>query len=314
MVRLPAALHDRDMRLHYVEDRRTLLWAFLLFPLGPALALWRPSLLPWLAPLLLYCSYLSGVLTHNHNHCAVFHERWANLGYGAWLSVFYGFPIFSWIPTHNQNHHRFRNGEGDMTATARHAQHDSLLAALSYPPASSRFQVPALAVFVRTAFRTRSRQRGRIVLECSVLVFAHAAVWLAAVLRHGTGMGSLIYFCALGVPALLGTYWMMLTNYLQHVGCDASSLDDHSRNFVSPFFNWFVFDNGLHTVHHEHPGLHWSRYRELHRQREGQISGELNQGTLLGFAVRRYVRSARATASSVAAAAPEKSFSRAQRS
>jgi fatty acid desaturase len=106
--------------------------------------------------------------------------------------------------------------------------------------------------------------------------------------------GTLVYLCAVGVPALLGTYWMMLTNYLQHVGCDAASEHDHSRNFVSPFFNWFVFDNGLHTVHHEHPGLHWSRYRELHRQREAQIAPELNHDTLVGFAVRRYVRRGRA--------------------
>lgn len=301
------------MRLRFVEDRRTLLWAFLLFPLGPGLALWRPSLLPWMAPLLLYCSYLSGVLTHNHNHCGVFRQRWANLGYGAWLTIFYGFPIFSWIPTHNQNHHRFRNGDGDVTATARHAQHDSLTAALTYPPASSRFQLPALATFVRAAFRVRSSQRSRIVLEVSALVLGHGALWLAAVLRHGAGMGTLTYVCALGLPAFLGTYWMMLTNYLQHVGCDPTSAHDHSRNFVSPFFNWFVFDNGLHTVHHEHPGLHWSRYRQLHRGRASQIAPELNQRDLLGFVWRRYVSRERGAASSVAAAAPEKSFSAAPR-
>ena len=301
------------MSLRFLEDRRTLVWAFLLFPLGPALALWRPSLLLWLAPLLLYCSYLSGVLTHNHNHCAVFQERWANLGYGAWLSIFYGFPIFSWIPTHNQNHHRFRNGQGDMTATARHAEHDSLLAALSYPLSSTRFQLPALAAFARTAFRARSRQRLRIVLEPSAVLLVHAAVWQAALLRHGLATGTLAYFCALGLPALLGTYWMMLTNYLQHVGCDAASEHDHSRNFVSPFFNWFVFDNGLHTVHHEHPGTHWSRYRELHRRRERQIAPELNQDTLLGFALRRYFSRARGVASSVAAVALERSSSAARR-
>ena len=58
----------------------------------PALAIWRPALLPWLAPLLLYCSYLAGVLSHNHNHCPVFVGRRSNLLYGAWLSFFYGFP------------------------------------------------------------------------------------------------------------------------------------------------------------------------------------------------------------------------------
>jgi len=39
------------MKLRFNEDWRTLAWAGLLFPLGPALALWRPALLPWLVPL-----------------------------------------------------------------------------------------------------------------------------------------------------------------------------------------------------------------------------------------------------------------------
>jgi beta-carotene hydroxylase len=291
------------MRLRFVEDRRTLLWAFVLFPLGPALALWRPSLLPWLVPLLLYCSYLSGVLTHNHNHCAVFQHRAANTAYSAWLSVFYGFPTFSWIPTHNQNHHRFRNGDGDMTATSRHAATDGLLAALTYPLASSRYQLPALIGFVRAAFRTRSGRASRIVLEGAALLAGHALVALFAVYLHGLALGALVYGVALGLPALLGTYWMMLTNYLQHVGCDAASPDNHSRNFVSPFWNWFVFDNGYHTVHHEQPGQHWSRYRALHHARAAQIAPELSSGTLLGFMLSRYFSRAGARARSASVAA-----------
>jgi fatty acid desaturase len=173
------------MRLRFIEDKRTLVWAFLLFPLGPALAVWRPDSLPWLAPMLLYCSYLSGVLTHNHNHAPVFHARSANLLYGAWLSIFYGFPIVSWIPTHNQNHHRYTNGDGDMTATWRHRANDSLLAALSYPPASSRAQLPALARFFRQALRARSFQLTRIVTEAAALVAAGASVLSATCLRSG---------------------------------------------------------------------------------------------------------------------------------
>ncbi|HYP87769.1 MAG TPA: fatty acid desaturase [Polyangiaceae bacterium] len=278
------------MRLRFVADRRTLLWAFLLFPLGPALALARPALLPFLAPLLLYCSYLSGVLTHNHNHVPVFHARGANLAYGAWLSFFYGFPIVSWLPTHNQNHHRYRNGEGDVTATARHASRDGLFAALSYPPSSSRNQLPALLDFTRQAFRRRSWQMARIVAESAAVVFGHAAALALFVALHGAKLGALGYFCALGLPALLGPYWMMLTNYLQHVGCEPTSEHDHSRNFVSPLFNWFVFDNGYHTVHHEQPTAHWSRYRELHLARAAQIDGELQlPGTLAGYFFRRYL-------------------------
>lgn len=285
---------DEKMRLRFAADRRTLVWAFLLFPLGPALALWRPQLLPWLTPLLLYCSYLSGVLTHNHNHVPVFRDRAANLAYGAWLSVFYGFPIVSWIPTHNQNHHRYRNGPGDVTATAAHAPRDGLRAALSYPPASSRQQAPALLSFAKTAFRTRSSYATRILVECSVLLLGHASVLGLASLLHGGWLGAVAYFGALGLPALLGTYWMMLTNYLQHVGCDASSEHDHSRNFVGAWCNWLVFDNGYHTVHHEHPTTHWSKYRALHQARAAAIAPSLNQpGTVAGYLVRRYLSAAR---------------------
>ncbi|HXK17416.1 MAG TPA: fatty acid desaturase, partial [Polyangiaceae bacterium] len=245
------------MRLRFVEDRRTLLWAFLLFPLLPALAFWRPALLPWLVPLLVYASYLAGVLTHNHGHCPVFCGRRSNLLYGAWLSIFYGFPIFSWLPTHNQNHHRYHNGEGDVTSTARRASHDSLATALTYPLVCGRWQLPMVVAYAKRAFSSRSVLRARIVLESGALFLAHTAALLLAVKLHGGGRGALVYMVAMGLPALSGTYWMMLTNYLQHVGCHPDSTDEHSRNFVNPRWNWFVFDNGYHTVHHEHPGLHW---------------------------------------------------------
>ncbi len=276
------------MRLRFVEDRRTLLWAFVLFPLGPALALWRPTLLPWLTPLLSYCSYLAGVLSHNHNHCPVFNGRLANVSYGAWLSFFYGFPTFAWVPTHNQNHHRFLNGDGDVTRTSRHSARDSLLGLLTYPLASSRFQLPLVSRCARLALRGKSPLRTRVWVESLSLLLGHGgALWLFFAV-HGS-RGALIYAAALGLPALLAAYWMMLTNYLQHVGCDPSSAYDHSRNFVSPVYNWFVFDNGFHTVHHQHPGLHWSRYRALHRLTASRMAPELNQPSLLGFVLSRYL-------------------------
>jgi beta-carotene hydroxylase len=276
------------MRLRFVEDRRTLLWAFVLFPLGPALALWRPSLLPWLSPLLLYCSYLSGVLSHNHNHCPVFQGRRPNLAYGAWLSFFYGFPTFAWVPTHNQNHHRYLDGEGDVTRTSRYGR-DGLLTLLTYPLVSSRFQLPLVLRCAHRALRDRSGLSSRVVLESATLLGGHSAMLGLSFALHGFARGGWIYLAAFGAPALLGTYWMMLTNYLQHVGCDSALAHDHSRNFVSPLWNWFVFDNGYHTVHHQHPGLHWSRYRALHRLQASRISPALNYPSILHYVLARYV-------------------------
>lgn len=277
------------MKLRFVEDTRTLVWAGLLFPLGPALALWRPSLLPWLAPLLLYCSYLSGVLSHNHNHCPVFVSRPLNLVYGAWLSFFYGFPGFAWIPSHNRNHHRFLNGDGDVSSTAHARGRVGVLAFLSYPLVCSRRQLPLVLDYAVKHLRARSPQATRILLEVSVLVSGHAALCYLALTLHGFRVGAWVYGLAIGLPALLGNYWMMLTNYLQHVGCDSASGQDHSRNFTGRFWNWFVFDNGYHTVHHQNPGLHWSRARAAHQALEPRIAPELNQDFIIAYALRRYV-------------------------
>lgn len=276
------------MKLRFVEDRRTLFWAFVLFPLGPALALWRPSLLGWLTPLLLYCSYLSGVLSHNHNHCPVFVSRRANLLYGAWLSFFYGFPSFGWVPSHNQNHHRFVNDAHDASSTARTPAKDGVLTLLTYPLTCARYQLPLVFGYARRQLRAGQSRATRILLEVLTLVGGHTLLLLLALRLHGASTGALVYAVAIGAPALLGNYWMMLTNYLQHVDCQSASLDDHSRNFVNPWWNWFVFDNGFHTVHHEQPGLHWSRYQAIHRQREPRIDPSLNRDFIISYALWRY--------------------------
>jgi fatty acid desaturase len=278
------------MHVRFVEDSRSLFWAFVLFPSLPIAVYLRPSLGPWLLPLALYLSYCAGVLTHNHNHCPTFTGKRANLFYGAWLSFFYGFPIFSWVPTHNQNHHRYVNAEGDATRTTQLSPRNTLLVALVYPLASSRWQFPALKVYVDSA-RGKPQRLRRIVLESMTVILGHAALFGLAVGLHGGRTGALAYALSLGIPALTASYWMMFTNYVQHAGCDPSSPDNHSRNFVSPFFNWFVFENGLHTVHHEHPGVHWSRYRALHDARAGRILPELNQNSLFGYVFDEYVRS-----------------------
>ena len=276
------------MRLRFAEDWRTLVWAGLLFPLLPGLAFWRPALLPWLVPLLLYCSYLSGVLSHNHNHCPVFVGRRSNSLYGAWLSFFYGVPAFSWIPSHNQDHHRHLNTPEDASYTQR-AGADSFSTLLAYPIICARHQLPLVWRFACSGLQRRSPNAARIVLETTTMVTGHAAALGLALALHGVRQGVLVYTVSVGLPALLANYWMMLTNYVQHVGCEPAASHDHSRNFVSPFWNWFVFDNGFHTVHHQQPGLHWSRYRALHRLTQGQIRPELNRGFILSYCFQRYL-------------------------
>ncbi len=277
------------MRLRFREDWRTLVWAFGLLPLAPLFSLARPALLPWLVPVALYASYCAGVLAHNHNHCPVFVGRRANAVFAAWLSVFYGFPLFAWIPTHNQNHHRYLNGDGDATRTTRRGTADDAWSAFTYPLFSSVWQRPLIVSYVKAARERHPERLRRVLLESASVIGGHVTLLGLAWLLLGPGLGTRVYVISAGLPAALATYFMMLTNYLQHVGCDPRSPDDHSRNFVSPFWNWFVFENGLHTVHHEQPGVHWSRYRALHLARAGRISPHLNQSSLFSYAFGAYV-------------------------
>ena len=73
------------------------------------------------------------------------------------------------------------------------------------------------------------------------------------------------------------------------IHCSPASANDHSRNFVSRLSNWFVFDAGYHTVHHERPTVHWSRYAELHRARAGSIHPSLQAHSVLSFCLSNYV-------------------------
>lgn len=277
------------MRLRFNADRRALVWALLLFPVLPAVSYVRPALAPYLLPLGLYLAYCAGVLAHNHNHSPVFLSKRQNSLYSAWLSFFYGCPLFVWVPTHNQNHHRYLDGPGDATRTSAHAPRDSLWAALSYPSRSAFAQAPAIWQYALAA-RSRNPARFRqIVFETSSVVLGHGAALALAVSCYGTAKGAFLYACAFGIPAAFAAWAMMFTNYVQHVGCEHTSADDHSRNFVSRWMNWLVFEAGYHTVHHEHPGIHWSAYPALHAWREARIAPHLNQSTILSYCLARYV-------------------------
>ncbi|MFZ5896203.1 MAG: fatty acid desaturase family protein [Myxococcota bacterium] len=276
------------MHLRFAKDRRTLVWAFGLFPLVPLGVLGKPTLAWFLWPLALYASYCSGVLTHNHTHVPVFRERRLNRLYAVWLSFFYGCPIFAWIPTHHRNHHRYVNGPGDHTRTTRYSQQNTLWAAISYPARSSAWQWPEVRDYA-----LRMRRRGGpaytdVIAQTAAATIAHVALLAAAMFLNGA-LGALALFVCFTLPAALAPAWMMFTNYLQHVECDPASPDNHSRNFVNRVFNWFTFDNGYHTVHHEQPSLHWSLLREAHLLRAHGIDPRLNQDSIFGYCFSEYV-------------------------
>lgn len=277
------------MKLRHASDRRTLLWAFVLFPLVMAFAYAHPHRLLWSLPAALYVGFCAGIFAHNHNHRPTFYSRRANALFGIWLSVFYGHPIFAWIPTHNNNHHKYKNGPGDATITWRYSKRNTWLVASTYFFVSAYWQSPLINAFVAHARATSPRLYRRIWLETSAVRGAHALLFAAAVFLYGFWTGAAVYVATFGAAAAGGLWGTMFMNYIQHVDCDPASAHDHSRNFVSKIGNYLAFNNGYHTAHHEYPGAHWSLLPAIHAHMAATIHPDLCEGSIFGFCVRTYV-------------------------
>ena len=79
------------------------------------------------------------------------------------------------------------------------------------------------------------------------------------------------------IPLQVSLYVVMIFNYVQHMHADEESAVNHSRNIVGPLMNWLLFNNGLHTVHHDNPGLHWSKAAAAHAKISADIDPRLNE-------------------------------------
>jgi beta-carotene hydroxylase len=285
----PRFANSQIMKLRFAADVRALLWALVILPAAAGLPWLLTRQIAWALPFSLYAGFSAGVLAHYQNHCPVFVGRRANAAYADWLSIFYGYPIFAWIPTHNANHHKFVNGPGDATITWRYTKKDTALAASVYFFVSAYWQADLIRAFVTRA-RANNRARYRQIATQYVCVAgAHAAMLACAVSLRGLRLGLLTYACGLGASAAMGMWGMMFINYIQHIHCDPASKYDHSRNFVGPLANWLVFNSGYHTAHHETAGAHWSTLPSLHADIAANIHPELNQASIAGYLFRTYV-------------------------
>lgn len=289
MVEDVRASDDPRMRLRHHADIRTLLWAFGLMPaVVIAHYLW-PSLAGWLLPLAMYASYSAAVIAHNHNHVPTFISKRANAFFSAWISVFYGFPTYGWIPTHNENHHRFVGRPGDATVLVEPGRPDDAWTAFTHFFRSTRTQAPLLARYRKKVYARSRRAWLAIWIQYVAVYGAHLALLGLAIWMFGAGRGLLVYLSALGIPAFMALWGIQWTNWIQHVGCVPDSTWNHSRNFVSPWMNYLVFDNGFHTVHHARPGLHWSLARAEHEKVAHLIDPRLNADSIPQYALHTYV-------------------------
>lgn len=275
------------MGLRFAADYRSLLWVAMAAALV-GLQIARPELAPYLFWVSAYFALACGVMAHNHNHCPTFKSKQANETFGIILSVFYGYPTFAWIPTHNLNHHKFVNKAGDATITWRYSKKHSFWVALIYPFVSSYYQSAPTKEFIDKAREKNPKLYRRILIQYFTWIGAHAALLSTSIWLHGLKLGFQTWALCCLIPALFALWTIMLFNYEQHVNADPWSEHNHSRSFSSPTLNFLLFNNGYHAAHHEYPGVHWTKLKELHHEMAPQIDARLIESSVWWYWFRQY--------------------------
>ncbi len=263
--------------LRFKEDRRTV--AYMVVTTAVFALQWTiVGFNPFLYAFYLFLSVAVTVIAHNHNHLPLFRTPLLNTFTDYWLTVFYGFPAFAWIPTHNMNHHRLNNKEGDYTITYRLTENNTLLMLLFYPTMSSYYQQKPIRDYLRNLWRGDRRKWALAAGQYVMLL-----VWIGAFLILDW-QKALLYVI---LPQQVGLFSVLVFNYVQHVHADEESQYNHSRNFTG-WLNLLLFNNGYHTVHHDKAGSHWSKAPALHAEVADKIDPELIERSFWWYIFRVY--------------------------
>ena len=243
---------------------------------------WR-SPLSWIVFIIyLHFSVAVSVMTHNHNHINMWTNKALNLLTDWWLTVFYGMPIFVWIPTHNRNHHRYNNKEGDVTRTYRHTEDNNMVSLVQYPTISGVNQMKEGIIPYMSELKAKNpKQYYENLMQLAVL-----AIWMVVFFVWNWKKALLFVF----IPQQVSQITVIIFNYVQHVHADEESDYNHSRNFMG--VNMFLFNNGYHTIHHERASLHWSQAPAEHQKIAHLISPELTEKSFWGYLFKTYILSA----------------------
>ena len=283
-VNLHSLTNLMPVMLRYKEDVRTVF--FMLITTALLFVLWQyADQMNMAAFVLLYSLQMVmavsvSVMTHNHQHLAIWKNKWMNRLTDNWLSVFYGFPIFAWIPTHNTNHHRHINTEEDYTKTYRYSEKNNLLTLLTYPSISGYFQQKFVSKYF---WEQKSKNKEKFLFCCLQIASVVVVLGVALILDWKK---ALMYVF---IPQQVSMFAVLIFNYIQHIHADEEDQFNNSRNFTGAIMNYVLLNNGYHTAHHVATALHWSELPTKHKELEPKIDPALNEKNFAWFMFRNYI-------------------------
>jgi beta-carotene hydroxylase len=238
-------------------------------------------------------SFLTAVVNHNNLHQGMFRSRRANDLFRLVLSFAALYPVSANVPAHNLVHHHFDDdGQPDWAAPSIVRFRWNLLNLVHFPNVAGPITFAGVNRY--NALLGKRELRRQNLME-SIFAFGLTGVLLFNDFWTG------LFFVV--VPQLWGARWFLRINIIQHDGCDTDSEWNHSRNFVGRIFNWFMLNNGYHTIHHNRAGLHWTALADSHaREVVPRIDASLDQRSMILYLLRTYIVGRRPEAHDLAAA------------
>ena len=252
---------ERRTWLRHASDRRALGFAAMHVVIVAGVVAWYRAQ-GWVAlagvPVVAASAFVQLISTHNAMHAPLFWNKRANRAWQCVLSACIGYPVSVYVPVHNLSHHLGLQTPRDILRTTE-VRHRWNLANVVHHMAMGTVHLHLLHLaYLGTMRRSRPRWFAQVCWEGMAV-----ALWFVAI---GIVVGPLATVALVFAGNVAGQWLMVGFGYVQHDGCDADSEYNHSRNFLSPLFNWFICDNGYHTAHHNKPALHWSLGKAAHRR------------------------------------------------
>jgi fatty acid desaturase len=274
--------------MRYRADIKTLVFVAIYFGLVAVQWIHAPTQLAIAIPLLVltcWFSFFGAVATHNTVHAPVFRARWANRLFQVALTLTYGHPVSAYVPGHNLSHHKYTQSRKDVMRTTKVRFSWNLLNGLFFMSRVGKDIFFADMRYFKAMYRRNPPWFRQMMFESAVFLGSMGALLFLDWKKF------LLYVL---IPHQYAAWGIITMNLLQHDGCDENSEYNHSRNFVGKLVNWFTYNNGFHSIHHKHPGLHWSLLPEAHaKEIAPYIHPNLDQKSLLAYLWKTFVWPAR---------------------
>ncbi len=283
--------------LRYKADRRTVFFIALYFAL--LAATWNLVEPAWLLDptrfwvvllafgALCVLSFMGAVATHNAVHCPVFRKRWHNKIFQVALTLTYGHPVSAYVPGHNLSHHKHTQTRKDVMRTTKARFRWNLLNLLFFVLLIAPSIVKGEGEYFRVMKKRLPRWYRQYQIELASFWGVQIGLFALDYATTGAVWRALAFWF---LPQVYAKWGIVTMNLLQHDGCDEASRYNHSRNFVGKAVNWWTYNNGFHSIHHDIPGLHWSLAPAEHAKvYAGNIHPNLDQKSLLAYVFRAFI-------------------------